>query len=457
MNQFQLNLIPERRIYKVSELSRLVRDRLEAEFADIWVEGEISNFRPASSGHLYFTLKDEASQLRCICMRQRARYLRFRPEDGLLVTARGRVTVYEPRGEYQLYVESLEPRGLGALQLAFEQLKQKLAGEGLFDAARKKPLPKLPRRIGIITSPRGAVIADMIRILRRRYENLHLLIYPVRVQGEGAAEEIAGGVRFFNLPPPRGMPVDVLILARGGGSLEDLWAFNEEKLARAIAASAIPVISAVGHETDFTIADFVADQRAPTPSAAAEIVIETKQQLIQRVAGQEETLRERVRYALLRRRQRLTEAASHRGFTTLQTLLAQSAQRSDELTGRLIEAGRESLRQARRRWEMPHTFLLHLDLRGQQERRRLRWNRVTSLLGQQARLLLISRRGKLDLLRAQLEQLSPQRVMERGYAIAFDSSGAVLKDAKQVSPDAEITLRLARGTLGAQVKKINPE
>ncbi len=457
MNQFQLNLIPERRIYKVSELSRLVRDRLEAEFADIWVEGEISNFRPASSGHLYFTLKDEASQLRCICMRQRARYLRFRPEDGLLVTARGRVTVYEPRGEYQLYVESLEPRGLGALQLAFEQLKQKLAGEGLFDAARKKSLPKLPRRIGIITSPRGAVIADMIRILRRRYENLHLLIYPVRVQGEGAAEEIAGGVRFFNLPPPRGMPVDVLILARGGGSLEDLWAFNEEKLARAIAASAIPVISAVGHETDFTIADFVADQRAPTPSAAAEIVIETKQQLIQRVAGQEETLRERVRYALLQRRQRLTEAASHRGFTTLRTLLAQSAQRSDELTGRLIEAGRESLRQARRRWEMPRTFLLHLDLRGQQERRRLRWNRATSLLGQQARLLLISRRGKLDLLRAQLEQLSPQRVMERGYAIAFDSSGAVLKDAKQVSPDAEITLRLARGTLGAQVKKINPE
>ncbi|MCZ6753590.1 MAG: hypothetical protein O7E51_17390, partial [Acidobacteria bacterium] len=191
--------------------------------------------------------------------------------------------------------------------------------------------------------------------------------------------------------------------------------------------------------------------------AAAEIVIETKQQLIQRVAGQEETLRERVRYALLRRRQRLTEAASHRGFTTLQTLLAQCSQRSDELTGRLIEAGRESLRQARRRWEMPHTFLLHLDLRGQQERRRLRWNRVTSLLGQQARLLLISRRGKLDLLRAQLEQLNPQRVMERGYAIAFDSSGAVLKDAKQVSPDAEITLRLARGTLGAQVKKINPE
>ncbi len=457
MEQFQLNLIPERRIYKVSELSRLVRDRLEAEFADIWVEGEISNFRPASSGHLYFTLKDEASQLRCICMRQRARYLRFRPEDGLLVTARGRVTVYEPRGEYQFYVESLEPRGLGALQLAFDQLKQKLAGEGLFDAARKKPLPKLPRRIGIITSPRGAVIADMIRILRRRYENLHLLIYPVRVQGEGAAEEIAGGVRFFNLPPPRGMPVDVLVLARGGGSLEDLWAFNEEKLARAIAASAIPVISAVGHETDFTIADFVADQRAPTPSAAAEIVIETKDQLHQRVTRQQESLRERVRYALLQRRQRLTEAASHRGFTTLQTLLAQFSQRSDELTGRMIEAGRESLRQARRRWEMPRAFLLHLDLRGQQERRRLRWNRVTSLLGQQARLLLVSRRGKFESLRAQLEQLSPQRVMERGYAIALDSSGTVLKDAGQVSPDAEITLRLARGTLGAQVKKINPE
>ena len=457
VEQFQLNLIPERHIYKVSELSRLVREKLEAEFGDIWVEGEISNFRPASSGHLYFTLKDEASQLRCICMRQRARYLRFRPEDGLQVTARGRVTVYEPRGEYQLYVESLEPRGVGALQLAFEQLKQKLAAEGLFDAVRKKPLPQLPRRIGIITSPRGAVIADMIRILRRRHENLHLLIYPVRVQGEGAAAEIAGGIEFFNRPPPQGMPVDVLILARGGGSLEDLWAFNEERLARAINASAIPVISAVGHETDFTIADFVADQRAPTPSAAAEIVIETKQQLLQRVAGWEQTLSERVRYALLQRRQQLTEVASHRGFLTLRTLVAQSAQRSDELTGRLIEGGRESLRQARRRWEAPLTFLLHLDLRGQQERRRLRWSRVTSMLGHQARLLLVARRGKLNSLQAQLKQLSPRRVLERGYAIAFDSAGSVLKDAVQVSPDEEITLRLARGRLAAQVKKVDPE
>ena len=241
--QFQLNFAPERRIYRVSELSRLIREKLEAEFPEAWVEGEVSNFRPASSGHLYFTLKDETAQLRCVCFRQFARYLKFRPEDGLLVTARGRISVYEARGEYQLAVEFLEPRGLGALQLAFDQLKRKLAAEGLFDASRKKPLPRLPRRIGIITSPSGAAIQDVIRILHRRHENLHLLIYPVRVQGDGAAEEMIEALSFFNRRPPQGAPVDVILLGRGGGSMEDLWAFNEERLARAIAASSIPVIS----------------------------------------------------------------------------------------------------------------------------------------------------------------------------------------------------------------------
>jgi exodeoxyribonuclease VII large subunit len=457
LNQFPLNFAAERRIYKVSELSRRIRERLEAEFGDLWVEGEISNFRRAPSGHLYFTMKDATAQLRCICLRQQARYMKFQPEDGLQVTARGRVSVYEPRGEYQLYVEFLEPQGVGALQLAFEQLKQRLAAEGLFDAARKKPLPRLPRRIGIITSPRGAVIQDMIRILERRHKNLHLVIYPVRVQGEGAAEEIVEALRFFHHRPPRGVPVDVLIVARGGGSLEDLWAFNEEKLARAIAASRIPVISAVGHETDFTIADFVADLRAPTPSAAAELVIETEQQLEQQIAGFDEALRGLVRYHLLRRRQELTEWMAHRGFQTLRSVVAQMAQRSDEAGARLAEAARQRARNARRRWEAPYAFLLHFDLHGRQERARLHWNRETTALGHRMHLALMGKRARMEPLAAELEHLSPRRILERGYAIIFDNSGKVVKEASQVSPGEAITAQLARGRLRAQVESAIPD
>src|SRR3990172_7271242 len=413
-DQIQLTFAAERRIFKVSELSRRIRERLESEFANVWVEGEISNFRRAPSGHLYFTLKDAAAQMRCVCFKQHARYWKFQPEDGLQVLARGRVSVYEPRGEYQLYVELLEPQGMGALQLAFEQLKKKLEAEGLFDAARRKPLPKLPRRIGIITSPRGAVIQDMIRILRRRHENLHLMIYPARVQGEGAAEEMVEALRFFNPPPRQGRPVDVIILARGGGSIEDLWAFNEEKLARAIAASSIPVISAVGHETDFTIADFVADLRAPTPSAAAELVIETQERLAEQIETLEDDLRKVIRYYLLRRRQQLTELIAHRGFQTLRIRLAQAEQRSDELADRLEQAAREALRRARRRWEQPHAFLAHFDLRARQEREWLRLNRLSAALIHPMRLLLAQKRGRMESLRGELEQLKPAAILERG-------------------------------------------
>ena len=275
MTQPSLNFGPIRRVYSVSELSLEIRNHLERQFPDVWVRGEVSNFRAAGSGHLYFTLKDETAQIRAVCFRNQARYLKFKPQDGLAVIARGRLSLYEARGEYQLYVEFLEPAGFGALQLAFEQLNQKFAAEGLFDAARKKPLPMLPRSIGVVTSPTGAVIRDILRILQRRYRNAGVLLYPARVQGEGAAQEIAEGIQYFNARPA----VDVMIIARGGGSLEDLWAFNEEVVARAIAASKIPVISAVGHETDFTIADFVADLRAPTPSAAAELVVRQKEDL----------------------------------------------------------------------------------------------------------------------------------------------------------------------------------
>jgi len=457
VSQMQLTFVPERRIYRVSEISRLIREKLETAFPEAWVEGEVSNFRPASSGHLYFTLKDETAQLRCVCFRQFARYLKFRPEDGLLVTARGRISVYEARGEYQLAVEFLEPRGLGALQLAFDQLKRKLAAEGLFDATRKKPLPRIPRRIGIITSPHGAAIQDVIRILRRRHENLHLLIYPVRVQGDGAADEMAEALAFFNRRSPQGASVDVILIGRGGGSIEDLWAFNEERLARAIAASSIPVISAVGHETDFTIADFVADLRAPTPSAAAELVVETQERLAEQIGTLENDLRKVIRYNLLRRRQELTELVAHRGFETLRILLGEAAQRSDDLADRLQEAARETLRQARRRWEQPHAFLTHYDLRARQERERLRLHRVSAALVHPIRLLLAKKRGQMESLQAELEQLNPEAILERGYAIAFDAAGKVLKDAASVAAGEPITLRLARGRLAARVDRILPD
>ncbi|MBI2818889.1 MAG: exodeoxyribonuclease VII large subunit [Acidobacteria bacterium] len=455
--QIHLNFAAERRIYKVSELSRRIRERLETEFANVWVEGEISNFRRAPSGHLYFTLKDAAAQMRCVCFKQHARYWKFQPEDGLQVLARGRVSVYEPRGEYQLYVELLEPQGVGALQLAFEQLKQRLAAEGLFDPSRKKPLPKLPRRIGIITSPRGAVIQDMIRILERRHKNLHLLLYPVRVQGEGAAEEMVEALRFFHLPPPSVVPVDVIIVARGGGSLEDLWAFNEEKLARAIAASKIPVISAVGHETDFTIADFVADLRAPTPSAAAELVIETQEQLEQQIATAEEAMRREMRYQLLQRRQELTEWMAHRGFQNMRTMMAQLAQRQDEIGAGLADASRSFLLRNRRRWEGPHGFLQHFDLRGRQERALLHWDRQSTALANQMHLFLVGKRAWMEPLAAKLENLSPRRVLERGYAIVFDEVGNVVRNATEVSSGQQVTAQLAHGRLQTRVEEVIPE
>jgi exodeoxyribonuclease VII large subunit len=456
-DQIQLNFAAERRIYKVSELSRRIRERLESEFANVWVEGEVSNFRRAPSGHLYFTLKDAAAQVRCVCFKQHTRYWKFQPEDGLQVIARGRISVYEPRGEYQLYVEVLEPQGVGALQLAFEQLKQRLAAEGLFDPSRKKPLPRLPRQIGIITSPRGAVIQDMIRILERRHKNLHLLLYPVRVQGEGAAEEMVEALRFFQQPAPRGVNVDVIILARGGGSLEDLWAFNEEKLARAIASCTIPTISAVGHETDFTIADFVADLRAPTPSAAAELVIETQEQLEQQIAGAEEAMKREMRYHLLRLRQELTEWMAHRGFQDLRAVVAQMAQRTDEIGTRLTEASRNTLRLMRRSWEAPQAFLQHYDLRGRQERAQLHWNRQFTALGREVQLLLMRKRGSMETAIAKLGNLSPRRVLERGYAIVFDEAGNVLRSAAQTAPGKTVIAQLAVGRLKTRVEEIVPD
>ena len=295
------------RIYSVSELTAELKALLENTFTGVWVEGEISNFKHHTSGHMYFTLKDDRGQLRGVMFRGSNRGLQFRPEDGLAVIVFGNVTIYEPRGEYQVYVEYMEPKGLGALQLAFEQLKTRLEAEGLFDPARKRPIPLLPKKIGVVTSPSGAAIRDILQIIHRRFANVQVLIFPVRVQGEGAAAEIVEGIESLN---KRG-DLDVLIVARGGGSIEDLWAFNEEVVARAIYVSQTPVISAVGHETDFTIADFVADVRAPTPSAAAELVISRKAELSQRVDDLFSRLVSHMRYRAERSGERLRSLERH--------------------------------------------------------------------------------------------------------------------------------------------------
>ncbi len=449
MTQFQLNLVPERKVWSVSELTERIRDLLAAEFPDIWVQGEVSNCREAQSGHLYFTLKDARAQVRCVCFRTQARLLKFRPEDGLHVTVRGSISVYETRGEYQIYVEYIEPLGLGALQLAFEQLKKRLAAEGLFDPARKKPLPVLPRRIGLVTSPRGAAVRDVVRILRRRFPNVHLILYPVRVQGDGAASDIVEAIKFFNAK----QMVDVMILARGGGSLEDLWAFNEERVARAIAASSIPIISGVGHETDFTIADFVADLRASTPSAAAEIVVQTRQEFDRHLAQFQQQLAQRVRYLLLEQRHRLQELVAHRGFRRLEELLRQYRQQSDELIGRLATALQGKLELVRRRLTVAQTRIAAFDLRARIAALRVRLEQRTADLRVRAEQFLVAKRQRLERLRVQLDERSPLRLLERGYAIVYDTAGNVLRAAEQVAIGDEIAVQLARGRLAAEVKR----
>ncbi len=453
MTQFQLNLVPGRKVWSVTELTARIRDLLAAEFTDIWVEGEISNCHEAQSGHLYFTLKDARAQVRCVCFRNQFRLLKFRPEDGLHVTLRGSVSVYEPRGEYQIYVEHIEPVGLGALQLAFEQLKKRLEAEGLFDPTRKKPLPVLPQRIGLVTSPRGAAVRDVVRILRRRFPNVRLVLFPVRVQGEGAARDIVEAIGFFS----RRQIVDVIILARGGGSLEDLWAFNEESVARAIAAATIPIVSGVGHETDFTIADFVADLRASTPSAAAEIVVRTRQEFDHHLAQLREKMAQRIRYLLLEQRHRLQELAAHPGFRRLEELLRLYRQQSDEFIARLGQALQSRLELARRRFTVAQTRIAAFDLRARIAALRLRLEQRSGELRARAERFLVAKRQRLERLMVQLDERSPLRVLERGYAIVYDAAGNVVRAVEQVAIGDEVAVQLARGRLAAEVKRKEEE
>src|SRR5579863_7172652 len=448
----QLGLLfqaPPRKVYPVRELVAAVRTQLERGFTDVYVEGEISNWRPAESGHLYFTLKDGSSQLRVVMWRTQARLLRFRPENGLQVIARGRVTVYDERGDMQFQAEHLEPKGAGALQVAFEQLKAKLAAEGLFDPARRKPIPALPRRIGLVTSTRGAAVQDILNILRRRHESVNVLIYPAQVQGEAAANEVSTGVRYFN----RQGGVDVIIVARGGGSFEDLFAFNDEGLARTIAASEIPVISAVGHETDFTICDFVADLRAPTPSAAAELVIRSRQSVEDQAVALLQRLERAVRYRLLMGRQALTELAQHGAFGGIMGAIRQRQQRLDDLTYRMERGERRLLEQMRRRWETVAAAVRHYDLGSILAGMRIGLGAGVAALAGAMRNVLLLHKTRAERLRTALESLSPLAVLERGYALVVDASGQLLKDAGGTEVGQEISARLARGEIVARVTK----
>src|SRR6267154_981146 len=441
--------MPERRAFTVSELTSRIRDLFARNFTDIWVTGEISNCHEAQSGHIYCTLKDERSQLKCVCFKNQLRTMKFRPEDGLHVTVRGSISVYESRGEYQIYVENIEPVGLGALQLAFEQLKKRLQAEGLFAADRKKPLPLLPSRIGLITSPSGAAVRDVVRILRRRFRNVHLTVYPVRVQGDGASTEIARAVQFFN----RRKMVDVLILARGGGSLEDLWAFNEEEVARAISASEIPIISGVGHETDFTIADFVADVRASTPSAAAELVVQTRREFDKHIADLRETLAGLIRYRLLEFSRHVHELSARRGFRRPLDLLRQQRQRADELTSRLALGLRGRLEQSRKRFTAAHLRIASFDFRVKIAAFRLRLEKRTAELGARIERLLRAKRDRWQRLTVQLQERGPLKVLERGYAIATDAAGNLLRSADQVQIGDSVAIQLHRGRLTTEVHK----
>jgi exodeoxyribonuclease VII large subunit len=440
---------PTRKTYTVAELNGAIRDLLGGEFNDIWVAGEISGSKTASSGHCYFTLKDQDAQLRCVCFRASLRYLKFKPQDGVAVLARGRIDVYEARGEYQLQVEMLEPQGHGALQFAFEQLKKKLAAEGLFDAARKRPIPRLPRRIGIVTSPSGAVISDMIQILSRRFPGLHIRLYPAMVQGEGSIEAVLRGIEYFsNSPWP-----EVMIVARGGGSLEDLWTFNEEAVARAIVASNVPVISAVGHETDFTIADFVADLRAPTPSAAAELVICTREQLFDQLRVFDHKLGQSVRYRLAMAARRLHEQGVERAVGVLHRSIGRLQQRVDELEYRLRERTATAASARRQRLDELIARLRSLDLRLRIAAARRRLEAADAAMAQLVRLRLTRAQGRLAPLTAHLTQLSPLKILERGYALVTNEAGQIVKAPADAPAGSEIDVRLAGGRIAARVNK----
>ena len=445
---------PQRTILTVSELNATIRDLLENQLQNVWVEGEISNARVWNTGHMYFTLKDGASQIKAVMFRSAVRYLKFKPEDGIKVVARGKVSVYDPKGEYQIICEHMEPKGLGSLQQAFEQLKKKLAAEGLFDPARKRPLPALPRQIGLVTSLDGAALRDIVRVLRRRYPNAHLVISATRVQGEGAGREIAHAIRKVE----RLENVDVIILARGGGSLEDLWAFNEEVLARVIAACPVPIISGVGHETDFTIADFVADLRAPTPSAAAELVVRAKDEFFAHIDRIGERLDAAMHHRLRRMETRLHVLEARPGYAGFEGRIAVRGRHVSELAAALRQRVSQGVVKRGRRHELLRRSLDQFD-----PRHRLGAVR-TQLVARDGRLQAAVRRrvtiaqGKTGALAARIDGLSPLAVLGRGYSVTWDAARTrIIRDAATVNVGDRISVTLERGTLDATVESLKRE
>jgi len=440
-------LMRERKALTVSELTARIKMLVERQFVDVWVQGEISNFRIQSSGHWYFTLKDDEAMIKCACFRMQNRLIRFKPEDGLTVRARGKISVYEGRGEYQILVEYLEPTGIGARQLAFEQLKAKLEAEGLFDQARKRALPMLPRRIGVVTSPSGAAISDILRIIRRRNEAVSVLVAPARVQGDGAAHEIAVAIDALN-----GFGhVDVIIVGRGGGSSEDLGAFNGEVVARAIHRSRAPVISAVGHETDFTIADFVADLRASTPSAAAEIVVAARNELDHRMKSLCERMTAALHRQTMQLRGDLSKMESSRVLGRMPLVVKAFARRFD-LKARALETEIARIIKVRRAASESIT----LRLRDADPRRVLALGR-SGLVAASARLdaairtTLASEHQKLSVAAGKLESMSPLAVLSRGYAIAFDEQGHVVKSKSAVRGGDGLKVRVSDGSIDCTV------
>ena len=437
----------DRAVLTISQLSQQLAAVMEEKFPAVWVEGEISNFKVYGSGHAYFTLKDDGAQLRCVLFRNRARRIRFEPRDGQHVLAFGAVEVYPQRGEYSLVVELLEPRGVGALQLAFEQRKQRLQAEGLFDPARKRSLPRFPRKIGIVTSPSGAALRDMLRVIGRRFGEIHIVLAPARVQGEGAAAEVAQGVRELNALGG----VDVIIVGRGGGSLEDLWAFNDEMLARTIAASKIPVISAVGHEVDFTIADFVADVRAATPSNAAELVVKEKRAVVVSLGDLTARLQRGMRRTLAAHRDRLERSRERRVLTDPARPLRDLARRLDDARGRLRQAALAVVGRGEHRLELAARSLRALSpvartLNGQRALTDLhrRLERGMHRTIDRARHRLGADAGRLD-------SLSPLAVLGRGYSLTRTPDGRIVRAAREVAVGDAVRVLLHEGSLDCRV------
>jgi exodeoxyribonuclease VII large subunit len=444
----------ERRPLTVTELNEQVKGALERSFASVWIEAEIVNFVAANSGHWYFTLHDGFSQLKAACYIRNNMRIRFQPFDGLQVRVRGKLSVYQPKGEYQILVESLEPVGEGALKVAFEQIKAKLAKEGLFDEDLKRDLPFFPRRVGVVTSPNGAAFHDILNVLSRRTRTVHVTLIPTRVQGETAGEEITAAIELANeYNKTAKEKIDVLIVGRGGGSSEDLWAFNEERVARAIRKSKIPVISAVGHEIDFTIADFVADRRAPTPSAAAEIVAESEDQIEAFIRQRAEDLLQIINYKLLHLRSDWQELAMSPVFIEFPQKVRDWRYELDDAESRLHDAFGRKLKQGEKRLESLTNRLSPVRLAKSVAKSQTRLALLKQRQATAAKAVLDNFEARLNVTMAALDALSPLAVLKRGFSIVETEAGEILRDAGQVKVKDKLKIRLANGKLEAEVLK----